>query len=97
MIKSATDSAEITDLEKTVHFTEKTEYQFNIHQKFMNEAINCASRNIEQGGGPFGAVIVDKDGKMIAVCGNSVTKNNDPTAHAEINAIRAACKALNNF
>ena len=63
----------------------------------MSQALRCASDNIEQGGGPFGAVIVDRDNKVIAVTGNSVTKTNDPTAHAEVNAIRAACKALNNF
>ena len=57
----------------------------------MSEAINCAVENIDLGGGPFGAVILDKDGNILARCGNSVTKTNDPTAHAEVNAIRAAC------
>lgn len=47
-------------------------------------------------GGPFGAVVV-KDGKIIAKGANNVTFNNDPTAHAEIVAIRAACSELNNF
>lgn len=47
-------------------------------------------------GGPFGAVVV-KDDKIIAVASNSVLIDNDPTAHAEINAIRKACKALNTY
>lgn len=47
-------------------------------------------------GGPFGAVIV-KDGKVIASAGNSVIKDNDPTGHAEVNAIRQACQKLRTF
>ena len=53
-------------------------------------ACDIAGENIDRGGGPFGAVIV-RDGKVIATGGNSVTIDNDPTAHAEINAIRRAC------
>merc|ERR1712094_17820 len=45
-------------------------------------------------GGPFGAVIVDKNGKVLAATGNSVVKDNDPSAHAEVNAIRMACKKI---
>lgn len=45
-------------------------------------------------GGPFGAVITDKDGNIISVANNQVLKNNDPTAHAEVQAIREACKSL---
>ena len=48
-------------------------------------------------GGPFGAVIVDKEGNIIANGNNKVIKNNDPTAHAEIIAIREACKKLNTY
>jgi tRNA(Arg) A34 adenosine deaminase TadA len=62
----------------------------------MIEAINLAVENIENGGGPFGAVIV-KDGKIIGKGANRVTLNNDPTAHAEIQAIRDACKNLETF
>jgi len=62
----------------------------------MQEAVNTANENIKNGGGPFGAVIV-KDGKIIANTGNSVTNDNDPTAHAEMNAIRKACQVLNTF
>ena len=65
-------------------------------KKFIENAINISAKNIENGGGPFGAVIV-KDGKVIASAGNSVTNTNDPTAHAEINAIRLAAKKLNSF
>lgn len=66
-------------------------------KRFMEEAIRLAVENAKNGtGGPFGAVIV-KDGKVIAACGNSVTPDNDPTAHAEVNAIREACRKLGVF
>ena len=48
-------------------------------------------------GGPFGAALIDKDGNVVAVSSNSVLKDNDPTAHAEVNAIREACKKLNTY
>ena len=70
--------------------------EMSSEQKFMKEAILVSMENIQDGGGPFGAVVV-KDGEIIARTGNSVTRDNDPTAHAEINAIRAAAKALNSF
>ena len=66
------------------------------NQKFMKKAIAASIKNIERGGGPFGAVIV-KDGKIIATGTNRVTANNDPTAHAEVSTIRKACKKLNTF
>ncbi len=62
----------------------------------MREAIRLSRESVRQGGGPFAAVIV-KDGEIIAEASNSVTRDNDPTAHAEINAIRQACHALNTF
>ena len=63
----------------------------------MAEAINLAKSNIiEQKGGPFGAVVV-KDGVIVGRGSNHVTTNNDPTAHAEVVAIRDACKNLNTF
>lgn len=63
----------------------------------MQLAIDTALDNIKNNeGGPFGAVIV-KDGVLIAKSPNTVTTSNDPTAHAEINAIRLACKELNTF
>jgi len=68
----------------------------NDHKYFMQRAIQLSVKNIDRGGGPFGAVIV-KDGEIIAEAANSVTIENDPTGHAEINAIRLAAKELNNF
>ena len=62
----------------------------------MHRAIELSVKNVHSGGGPFGAVIV-KDGKILAEGANSVTSSNDPTAHAEILAIRAACKKLGAF
>ena len=62
----------------------------------MVEAINLSIESVLNGGGPFGAVVV-KDGVILAKESNSVTLTNDPTAHAEVNAIRAACKSINNF
>jgi len=67
-----------------------------IEKKFMRKAIELSLNNIKKGGGPFGAVIL-KDGKIIATGVNRVTANNDPTAHAEINAIRKAAAKLKNF
>src|SRR5882757_1114079 len=65
--------------------------------EFMLEAIRLSLANVEEGkGGPFGAVVV-KDGKIIARGANCVTAHNDPTAHAEVVAIREACKLLNTF
>mgnify|MGYP004586548465 FL=1 len=68
----------------------------------MNKFMNIAKQNAERGikekeGGPFGAVIVDKDGKIIANGNNQVLKQNDPTAHAEMVAIRNACKKLEKY
>ena len=56
-------------------------------KSWMRQAIALSSRNIDNGGGPFGAVIV-KDGEIVARGVNRVTAENDPTAHAEVNAIR---------
>lgn len=65
--------------------------------RFMRMAIDLATANVASGrGGPFGAVVV-RDGTVIAAEANSVTRTNDPTAHAEVNAIRAACTALGTF
>lgn len=65
--------------------------------KFLKRAIKLAEQNvINNQGGPFGAVIV-KDGIIISEAVNTVTGSHDPTAHAEINAIRQACEKLNSF
>jgi len=67
------------------------------HNIYMQHAIALADQGMQQGaGGPFGAVIV-KDGKIIAEANNQVTSTNDPTAHAEISAIRMACQVLDSF
>ncbi len=69
----------------------------NEEEVFMKEAIRLSITNVTEGkGGPFGAVIV-KDGKIIARGANQVTSSNDPTAHAEVVAIRNACKILDTF
>ena len=64
--------------------------------EFMKRAIELSVESVNNGGGPFGCVVVKGD-KIIAEGSNKVTSNNDPTAHGEIVAIREACKKLNNF
>ncbi|MCW9013073.1 MAG: nucleoside deaminase [Gammaproteobacteria bacterium] len=68
----------------------------NADTEFLREAVKLAIHSVEVGGGPFGAAIV-KDNKIIGRGHNQVTLNNDPTAHAEVNAIRNACNTLNDF
>jgi tRNA(Arg) A34 adenosine deaminase TadA len=63
---------------------------------FMRRAIELSVQSVGLGGGPFGAVIV-KDGKIVAEASNRVTLDNDPTAHAEVNAIRQAARSLGCF
>ena len=63
---------------------------------FMQMAIDISVENVKNGGGPFGAVIV-RDGEVITTGANRVTASNDPTAHAEVSAIRAACRKLETF
>ncbi len=68
----------------------------------MNPYMEKANKEAEKGmhlndGGPFGAVITDKKGNIISIAHNTVLKEKDPTAHAEINAIRMACKKLNTY
>lgn len=65
-------------------------------EKFIREALAMATANVKNGGGPFGALIV-KDGKIIGRGVNQVAHSNDPTAHAEVVAIRDACKNINDF
>ena len=66
-------------------------------ENFMKRAVELALENVQQTkGGPFGSVVV-KDGQIIGEGANGVTSSNDPTAHAEIIAIRQACQKLNQF
>jgi guanine deaminase len=67
-----------------------------MHQVFLKQAVDLAAENVAQGGGPFGALVV-KNQHIIAASGNRVSANQDPTAHAEILAIRAACLELQDF
>jgi guanine deaminase len=68
-----------------------------MHEDFLQQTIALAIDNVRSGeGGPYGAIIV-KDNQLIAASGNKVTRTLDPTAHAEIAAIRLACKNLNDF
>ena len=66
------------------------------NNSLMQKAIKLSIENVKCGGGPFGAVIA-KDGKIVSTGVNRVTKNNDPTAHAEITAIRKAARKLGTF
>ena len=66
------------------------------HNDYMRKAIQLATENVARGGGPFGAVIV-RNGEIIATGVNRVTDSHDPTAHAEVNAIREACRILGTF
>lgn len=69
----------------------------DLHEQFMQRAIELAQRGVDtNAGGPFGCVVV-KDGKIIGEGSNEVTSTNDPTAHAEVVAIRNACNTLGTF
>lgn len=82
-------------MEENKDIMEKNNEQYR--EEFMREAIRLAASNLKSGdGGPFGAVVV-KDGKIIGRGSNQVTSSNDPTAHAEVVAIREACKNLDSF
>lgn len=66
------------------------------NEEIMERAAFLSEENVQNGGGPFAAVIV-KDGEIVAEGCNRVTADNDPTAHAEVSAIREACKKLGTF
>lgn len=68
----------------------------NDDRHYLGLAIELAAENVAQGGGPFGAVVV-KDGQVVATGCNRVTDDHDPTAHAEVVAIRNACRELGSF
>jgi len=68
-----------------------------VRSEMMRRAIEIARRSAESGGGPFGAVVVGAEGTIVAEGANAVTASNDPTAHAEIVAVRAACAVRKTF
>ncbi len=65
-------------------------------RKFMRQAIDLSIENVRNGGGPFGAVIV-RNGEVVATGVNNVVPHCDPTAHAEVSAIRKACQKVGDF
>ncbi|MCU1419686.1 MAG: cytosine deaminase [Microbacteriaceae bacterium] len=67
-----------------------------LDEKWIARTVELATENVASGGGPFGAVVV-RDGQLVAEGQNRVTANLDPTAHAEVTAIRAACQAVGSF
>lgn len=68
-----------------------------MHERFLQQAVDLACKNVNsEHGGPYGAVIV-RNNRVIAASGNRVTPNLDPTAHAEVMAIRLACQVLGDF
>ena len=91
---NAKDFSEMPDTSDTKLQTGNTR---NSDEEFMREAIRLSYEGMRANkGGPFGAIVV-KDGKIISRGFNRVLESNDPTAHAEVVAIREACKALNDF
>ena len=71
-------------------------WSFMTNDELMREAIRLSIENVANGGGPFGAVIA-RNGEIIATGVNRVTASNDPTAHAEVSAIRRAAEVLGTF
>lgn len=67
-----------------------------MHSEFLKQTIRMALENVHRDGGPFAALVV-KEGIVIATGSNQVTRSNDPTAHAEVVAIREACRVLGDF
>ena len=67
-----------------------------LDRQFLDAAVELAVRNVAEGGGPFGALVV-VEGVVVARGQNRVTRDNDPTAHAEVQAVRAACRDLGTF
>ncbi|MGP3980043.1 nucleoside deaminase [Streptomyces sp. KR80] len=78
----------------TAH-TQETSIQ-ELERAWIEEAIRLATNSVTNGGGPFGALVA-KDGEVVAIGNNQVTATLDPTAHAEVSAMRAACKQLDTF
>jgi len=84
-------------LDEAAKAQENREPTVSSHKDFMSEAVKFAIKGMNANeGGPFGCIVV-KNGEIIGRGNNKVTSSNDPTAHAEITAIRDACKSLNDF
>jgi tRNA(Arg) A34 adenosine deaminase TadA len=84
-------------LDEASKMNRQNDDQINEHEKFMSMAIDLAKKGMDnEEGGPFGCVIV-KNGEVIGLGNNKVTGTNDPTAHAEVVAIRDACANLKDF
>ena len=66
-------------------------------REFLERAIQLATQNVADGGGPFGAIVVSADGRVLGEGQNRVTRDLDPSAHAEVVAIRAACATAGDF
>ncbi len=66
-------------------------------ERWLSRAVELATQNVAEGGGPFGAVVVAADGTLLGEGTNRVTRDLDPSAHAEVTAIRAACAAIGDF
>jgi guanine deaminase len=69
----------------------------DVDARWLARAVTLATENVAAGGGPFGAVIVGPDGRLLGEGQNRVTRDLDPSAHAEVTAIRAACRELGDF
>ncbi|AOR30011.1 tRNA-specific adenosine deaminase [Streptomyces fodineus] len=78
----------------TAHTQETSIQEFE--RAWMEKAITLATNSVTNGGGPFGALVA-KDGEVVATGHNQVTSTLDPVAHAEVSAMRAACRELNTF
>lgn len=85
-----------TDLHTTFYSKNPQHTPAQEPHEFLTRAIRLATANVHNSGGPFGAVIVTKDGSAFDGV-NRVTASNDPTAHAEVTAIRNACRELGTF
>ena len=72
-------------------------YATDADRAFLERAVALATENVAAGGGPFGAVVVSASGEVIGEGQNRVTRDLDPSAHAEVQAIRAACRAVGDF
>jgi guanine deaminase len=93
---SASSSAASSSDPSSAPFSPTAEQQAELDARWLARAIELAVENVANGGGPFGALIT-RNGELVAEGQNRVTANLDPTAHAEVVAIRAACQVVGDF